>query len=226
LNLCTYVRNIPTTRYDGDGHCPDGICIDIAAKTPAQIDHLAKATPQVAVGQGKALVNTVTSTVNITVNSAVHNGVYVPGTTPEIPQLQPKNEAQAAGMISMNGALAATGVVTGGIGIVDTVTAPSTFSLFRAVGPAEAESIESLSAFSPAPNGTEFKGFFFNQADAESFGQAATKTFGEKTSVFSTEAPADLVKSSPPHSAAGEGQGTLIPNNKLNQLSPPKKVDP
>lgn len=70
-----------------------------------------------------------------------------------------------------------------------------------------------------------FKGFFFNQSDAESFGQMATK-YGEESSVYSTEAPTDLVNSSPPHNAAGEGPGTLIDNKNLNQLSPPKKVDP
>ncbi|HET9283984.1 MAG TPA: RHS repeat-associated core domain-containing protein [Candidatus Angelobacter sp.] len=119
LNLYSYTKNNPTTFGDADGHCPDGICYNIAAKTPAQIDHLAQVTPQVTIGAGKTLVNAVTSTANIGVNVATHGGMYIPGTTPEIPQLQPKNEAQAAGMTSMNGALATTGVVTGGVAIVD-----------------------------------------------------------------------------------------------------------
>jgi hypothetical protein len=53
-----------------------------------------------------------------------------------------------------------------------------------------------------------------------------TKQFGEETSVYSTKAPTGLVNSSPPHSAAGEGPGTLIPNEKLSQLTPPAKVEP
>jgi hypothetical protein len=119
LNLYNFGQNNPMSTRDPDGHCPDGVCINIAAKPPAQIDHLAKATPQVMIGQAKALVNTVTSTANIAVNVATHGGTYIPGTTPEIPQLKPTNEAQAAGMITMNGALATTGVVTGGVAIVD-----------------------------------------------------------------------------------------------------------
>jgi len=119
LNLYNFGRNNPLSMRDPDGHCPDGICINIAAKSPAQIDHLAKATPQVMIGQGKSIVNAVTSTANMAVNVATHGGTYIPGSTPEIPQLKPTNEAQAAGMITMNGALVTTGVVTGGLAIVD-----------------------------------------------------------------------------------------------------------
>src|SRR5262249_14699443 len=119
LNLYNFGRNNPLSMSDPDGHCPDGICINIAAKTPAQIGHLAQATPQVVIGQGKALVNTVTSTVNMGANAATHNGMYIPGTTPEIPQLNPTNEAQAAGMITMDAGLAGTGLVSGGVAIVD-----------------------------------------------------------------------------------------------------------
>jgi hypothetical protein len=106
------------------------------------------------------------------------------------------------------------------------ITESVTTTLYRAVGPAEAQSIGQTGAFTASPNGTMFKGFFFNESDAQTFGQAATRTFGEETSVYSTEAPTDLVNSSPPHSAAGEGPGTLIPNEELHQLTPPEQVDP
>jgi RHS repeat-associated protein len=144
--------------------------------------------------------------------------------TPLPKPLQPSNQTQAqastATQITLTVATAA--IPLGG---AETAATLGTTSLFRAVGTAEAESIETLGAFSAAPNGTMFKGFFFNQSDADSFGQMATK-YGEESSVYSTEAPANLVNSSPPHSAAGEGPGTLIPNEELHQLTPPKKVDP
>ena len=131
LNLYSYTKNNPTTFGDSDGHCPDGICRNIAAMTPAQVDRAATNTTQVAIGMGKAAVNTVTSTANIALNVATNGGTYLPGTTPEIPQLQPSNQAQAAGIITMDAGLAATGLVSGGVAIVDltsTVEAPSVIS--------------------------------------------------------------------------------------------------
>jgi hypothetical protein len=114
------VRNLPTTRYDEDGHCPDGICIDITKLTPAQVDHLAYVNKHEFIGAGKTLVNAVTSTVNILLNAATHNGTYVPGAaSPEIPQLKPANPAQAAGMFTMDVGLVGTGLISGGAAIVD-----------------------------------------------------------------------------------------------------------
>ena len=44
LNLYSYVNNNPTTTRDPDGHCPDGICMDIATMSPQQVDQVAQAT--------------------------------------------------------------------------------------------------------------------------------------------------------------------------------------
>jgi hypothetical protein len=87
--------------------------------SPSQVDQLAKNTTQVWIGAGKTLVNTVTSTVNITLNVATNGGNYIPGSTPEIPQLKPSNEGQAAGMLTMNVSLVGTGLISGGMAIVD-----------------------------------------------------------------------------------------------------------
>jgi RHS repeat-associated protein len=139
--------------------------------------------------------------------------------------LKPSNQTQAQASTATQITLtAATAAIP--LGGPETAAASGTTSLFRAVGSAEAESIESLGVFSAAPNGTEFKGFFFTQTDAESFSSMSSRAGWGDSSVYSTEAPTDLVNSSPPHAATGEGPGTLIPNDKLNQLSPPKKVDP
>lgn len=145
--------------------------------------------------------------------------------TPNPKALEPSNQTQAQASTAMQTVVLPMATAAIPMGSAGTA-ATETTSLFRAVGTAEAESIDANLAFIAAPNGTDFKGFFFSQSDAESFGQMATERFGDQTSVYSTEAPTDLVNSSPIHDAAREGPGTLIPNDKLNQLSPPKKVDP
>ena len=83
---------------------------------------------------------------------------------------------------------------------------------------AEAESIGTKGAFTPAPNGTEFKGFFFNKSDAQSFGARMTQMTGDTHSVVQGKAPASLIKASPPHAAATEGPGVLIRNQDLPQV--------
>ena len=91
-------------------------------------------------------------------------------------------------------------------------------ALFRAVGSAEAESIGAKSAFTAAPNGTEFKGFFFNQSDAQSFRTRMTQMTGDTHTVVQGEAPTSLINASPPHTAATEGPGVLIRNQNLPQV--------
>jgi hypothetical protein len=104
-------------------------------------------------------------------------------------------------------------------------TPTDTTQLYRAVGTGEAQSIAQTGTFSPSPTGSTVKGFFFNEGDAQSFSNMATKAFGDPHSVVSTEAPTDLVNSSAPHSAAGEGPGVYIRNEDLSQLRPPRKLD-
>jgi hypothetical protein len=97
----------------------------------------------------------------------------------------------------------------------------ATTTLFRAVGSAEADSINATGAFTPSTStGSDFKGFFFNESDATSFGNRMTTMTGDTHTVVSGQAPTDLVTSSPPHNAATEGPGVLIPNNKLPLVTP------
>ena len=100
-----------------------------------------------------------------------------------------------------------------GLGALDGV---ATTTLFRAVDSIELESIESTGQFLSSPNGTEYKGFFFERSDAADFaaGQENPST------VVSGKAPTDLVNSSPPHEAATEGPGVLIKNENLPQVTP------
>jgi RHS repeat-associated protein len=109
------------------------------------------------------------------------------------------------------------GALVGGIAR-SAVATESTVSLYRAVDAAEAADIVGTRAFKPAPNGTEFKGFFFDEESARAFGEAAAERFGGQYSVAAAEAPASLVEASPVHSAAGEGAGVLISNEDLWQI--------
>jgi RHS repeat-associated protein len=93
-----------------------------------------------------------------------------------------------------------------------------TTPLFRAVTPAETTSLAETGAFSPSPTGSMSKGFFFKAGDAESFAAKITTRTGETHTVVAAEAPTRLVKSSPPHSAAGEGPGVYIPNSRLSSV--------
>jgi len=113
--------------------------------------------------------------------------------------------------------------VTRAVGAFD---AAETTSLYRAVGSAEAESITKTGVFSASPTGSEFKGFFYGEADAQSFGSRMTQMTGDPHTVVSGEAPTGLVNSSPVHNAATEGPGVLIKNENLPQVrvKPPDQL--
>jgi RHS repeat-associated protein len=113
LNLYTYGRNNPTTARDQDGHCPDGICVNIATMTPAQLNHQAEINKNAAIGAAKELVNTVVSTVNLA------GRVTAGPLAPQIQTLKPSNPAQSLGMNVTKGAVITIGVITAGTSILD-----------------------------------------------------------------------------------------------------------
>jgi RHS repeat-associated protein len=98
--------------------------------------------------------------------------------------------------------------------------AATTTQLFRAVDASEATDIAASGSFRASPNGTEFKGFFFKKADAQALGEALSQQTGDAYSVVSGRAPTSLVRTSPPHQAAGEGAGVLIRNEDLEKVTP------
>jgi hypothetical protein len=125
LNLYSYVRNVPTTRYDADGHCPDGICIDITKLTPAQLAYKAEVTKQVAIGGGLAVGSAAYHTALRLVGPP---GMLADHLIGEPKPLQPKNGTQAFGKNLVTGAIVVGSVVTAGAAIVDlgaTLRAPS-----------------------------------------------------------------------------------------------------
>lgn len=234
-NLYAYGRNNPLGGIDTNGR--EYLCVTCVVQAVknwwnggvARDGGTGNFAKNNAIGAGKGTGTFALNTIKTVVAASEGAHGNIPGalatiTAPSPTALRPSNQTQAQASTATQVTLAVASVVVPGA--IEGAAAPATTSLFRAVGTAEAESIEATGAFSGAPNGTMFKGFFFEQADAESFGQAATEAFGEETSVYSTEAPTDLVNASPPHSAAGEGPGTLIQKENLNQLSPPTKVKP
>jgi hypothetical protein len=100
LNLYQFVGGNPASKADPDGHCCDNPFdsnpLYVAWTTDSSGNH-AQSKTDIAIGAGKELVNMATSAINIGLNVAVHNGMYVPGTTPEIPQLEMSNPMQVAG---------------------------------------------------------------------------------------------------------------------------------
>lgn len=225
LNLYAYVRNNPLSMVDRDGHnwfkdFANGLADSTyrplvqAASHPiatAQAVGSAVAHP-IATGQaiGTAVKNTVVAAAHGdgraigqivgTAVSAVATGGAIKGVS--------------AGIQAIRGASVA-GAIGEGI-----VTTEQTVTLFRAVDATELQSIRSTGSFLPSPNGTEYKGFFFSQQSAEQFGAQQAAMGGPETSVVSGTAPADLVNSSPAHSAATEGPGVLIHNDNLPQVTP------
>jgi RHS repeat-associated protein len=100
LNQYGYVRNLPTARFDADGHCPD-IC-PTPLKNVQEIDQHNQGN----IGALKGLAN---------VGIAGENMFLTLGksSTGPIPLFQPSNESQAAGML-----------VGGAIGMAASVLAP------------------------------------------------------------------------------------------------------
>jgi Putative peptidoglycan binding domain len=97
---------------------------------------------------------------------------------------------------------------------------PEQKRLYRAVDSVEKASINRVKAFTPSPNGSSVKGFFFERADAQDFANKIAKVTGKPHAVIEADAPSSLVDSSSPHRAAGEGPGIYISTDDLWQLEP------
>jgi RHS repeat-associated protein len=232
LNLYSYVGNNPLLHFDPDGHCwPIGACAQAAMAKVNQAQQWVqnKAT---ATGNG-ALAATATFTSGVTRD--VVNGVLSLGTVGSATGTCMGGNGCSAGKTALavggdllKAAAIAAPVVgaVAGTGGAAASEATATTQLFRAVSTAEADSIAETGAFSASPAGSMSKGFFFNESDAQSFADMATKSFEDPHTVVSTEAPTDLVNSSAPHTGvAQEGPGVYIQNENLNQLKPPKVPD-
>jgi hypothetical protein len=90
--------------------------------------------------------------------------------------------------------------------------------LYRAVDEVEYADIQTKRRFLPSPNGTEYKGFFFQEAGAKQFSDQEAATGGPRTTIVKALAPVALVAKSPQHIAAAEGRGVLIRNQDLQKV--------
>jgi len=228
-NLYAYGRNNPLGGIDTNGR--EYLCVTCVVQAVknwwnggvARDGGTGNFAKNNAIGAGKGTGTFALNTIKTVVAASEGAHGNIPGalatiTAPSPTALQPSNQTQAQASTATQVTLAVASVVVPGA--IEGAAAPATTSLFRAVGTAEAESIEATGAFSGAPNGTMFKGFFFEQADAESFGARMTELTGEPHTVVPGEAPTELVNSSPPHNAATEGPGVLIRNKDLPQVKP------
>ena len=228
LNLYSYVRNVPTAAADLDGH--DYMCLPCLAQAVKNwfgsgvardggTKNFAKNNAiGAAKGTGAFAVNTIKTGVALGQAANLNPAGAVQTIMTPLPKaLQPSNQTQAQASTATQVTL---GVATAAIPIggAETAATTGTTSLFRAVDSAEAAGIDSLGGFSASPTGSEFKGFFFNEGDASSFGSRMTDMTGDTHSVVSAEAPTDLVNASPTHNAATEGRGVLIKNEDLPQV--------
>jgi RHS repeat-associated protein len=211
LNLYSYVANNPLRTTDPNGHC--GLDLNcwsefgsgVADTTYRPIVHAVTNPVQTVKGVANAVAHPVDTAV------AVKDAVVQ--TTNAALSGDPKAIGQVVGTVVS--AVATAGAAKA---VTSLAKGTATTNLYRAVGTAEADSIGAARAFTAAPNGTEFKGFFFAEADAQSFGSRMTQMTGDTHSVVEGAAPTKLVKNSPPHVAATEGRGVLIRNQDLPKV--------
>jgi RHS repeat-associated protein len=217
LNLYVYMRNNPLSGTDPDGHCCSWSDIQqfgsgFAATTYQPIVQAVSHPIDTLGALGSAVMHPMDTAV------AIKDAVVDTST------------AALSGDLNALGKVAGTVVstlATAGVGKAATSlaegaeiseAAAGTTTLYRAVGSSEATSIGNTGVFSASPLGTEFKGFFYSQSDAQSFDTRMTQMTGDTHTVVSGEAPTSLVNGSPVHNAATEGRGVLIKNENLPQV--------
>jgi RHS repeat-associated protein len=225
LNLYGYVRSVPTSRSDADGHQDGQNQVCLAQNSVNNFATKPKDWGEAAIGFGKQIVNKVYDTANLLAGKVGGGNIPLTNADQHIGANAADQVIAAAPVLGeLKGASAVASVATaaapGAIESSLTRGAAESTTLFRGVGSAEAASIESTGSFTSSPTGSEFKGFFFNESDASSFASRMTAMTGDAHSVVSAEAPTNLVSASPTHNAATEGAGVLIKNENLPQVKP------
>jgi RHS repeat-associated protein len=128
---------------------------------------------------------------------------------------------QYASMISIYGMVVGEfeeGPESATLGISSADSTPATTFLYRAADETELQSIIDEQQFLPSPNGTDFKGFFKDYADASNFASRMSTLTGDNYTVVVGEASTPLVNAWPAHNAATEGPGVLVPNSQLSSV--------
>ena len=234
LNLYTYVRNIPTSGVDPDGHCGNTFCQIAAGVATGVAKFVWNNSPAGMAVNGMRQSYADMKAGPAAAEAHARGQLHALGTVASAVSGDKAAQAQILGAAANTwnnasttdkASMATQGVLTvgtialsGGVGSGTATT--ETTTLFRGVGSAEAASIEATSTFTASPTGSEFKGFFFSESDASSFASRMTDMTGDTHSVVSATAPTDLVSASPAHSAATEGPGVLIHNENLPKVKP------
>src|SRR5262249_23213282 len=153
------------------------------------------------------------------VSGAVNTMVFTP--TPQA--LQPSNKTQAdASSATQTTLVVATAAIP--IGGTETAFASETTTLFRAVMPAEAQSIDALGVFSNSL-GVESKYFSTTLGGAQSYADQATAAFGDGPfSFFSTEIPTSAITPDMQVTVDGGINTIVVSTEDMTKLSVPSPV--
>jgi RHS repeat-associated protein len=223
LNLYSYLRNNPLARIDADGHGDSSVEITAWLTSNMVVSGPKQFFQDIALGVAKGVGSFAYDTVKAVVAASQGPAGVAAMLAPGPKALQPANKTQAQVSAATQFTLAVASVVAPA---ALEGAAVSTTSLFRAVLPAEAESIGAAGAWSN-PFGIEVKYFSTSLEGAQSYASQATAAYGDGPfSLYGTEMPTAAIT---PEMQVTVDRGistVAVPTGDLPKLTPPQAAPP